>query len=275
MTRTDEPTGARLAESDRYRRPLILALGFQLALAAPSLIALGIDERMIQGVSVWIKPLKFQASLTVLFLTLLWLAPIAAASARASRLFRLAAVTAGVTSIGEIVYITLQAARGRASHFNDQSAVEAVAYSVMGLGAALLVLSCLAIGVVILRQPRPDVGQGERLGAGWGLVIGALLTLVTAFVLASGQIDGPGHWVGGVRSDAGGLFLVGWSRNGGDLRVPHFFATHIMQALPLLGLALDRIAPARARLGILLGAIACIAIVIATFVQAVNGQPFL
>ena len=94
-------------------------------------------------------------------------------------------------------------------------------------------------------------------------------------LLSAGVIDGPGHWVGGVRSDAGGLFLVGWSRTGGDLRVPHFFATHIMQALPLLGLALDRFRPESARTGIWIGALLSTAIVAATFVQAMSGRPFL
>ena len=116
---------------------------------------------------------------------------------------------------------------------------------------------------------------GLRLGAGWGLVLGSIATLMTAFPLASGEIGGPGHWVGGVRTDLGGLPLVGWSRTGGDLRVPHFFATHIMQALPILGLALDRIAPRVAKPGIAFGALLSIAVVIGTFVQAVQGQPFL
>jgi hypothetical protein len=274
MVRPDPPTPQTIAESDLYRRPLVLAIGLQLALAAPSLIALGFDERVLDGVSVWLKPLKFQASLVMLLATLLWLAPIVTGKARASLPFRLAASTAALTSTAEILYITLQAARGRASHFNDQTASEAAAYSVMGVGAALLVLSCLVIGVYILRRPGPDVGTGLRYGAGWGLAAGSVFTLITAFTLASGQIDGPGHWVGGVRSDASGLFLFGWSRTGGDLRVPHFFATHIMQALPLAGVLLDRFAPMRARSGVILTLLASIALVGATFVQAVDGAPF-
>ena len=34
--------------------------------------------------------------------------------------------------------------------------------------------------------------------------------------------------------------LLGWSREVGDLRIPHFIATHMMQLLPLLGWLLDR-----------------------------------
>ncbi|MGE8103515.1 hypothetical protein ACQKP1_07450 [Allorhizobium sp. NPDC080224] len=260
---------------DGVRRLLIVGIGLQLALAIPSLIALGVDERLLNDISVWSKPLKFQASLALMLGTLLLLLPLIEPRTRAGRGVWLASLTAVITASGEILYITLQAARGRASHFNDSTPFEAMAYSVMGAGAALLVLSSLVIGVYILLRPSPAATAGLRLGGGWGLVLGSAATLFTAFALGSGEIGGPGHWVGGVRTDLGGLPLFGWSRSGGDLRVPHFFATHIMQALPLLGLGLDRFAPGLARPGILVGALVSIGVVVATFVQAVQGQPFL
>ncbi len=269
------PTQDLAAAEQRTRRLLIVGIGLQLALAIPSLIALGIDERLLNDISVWSKPLKFQASLALMLGTLLLLLPLIEPRTRAGRGVWLASLTAVITASGEILYITLQAARGRASHFNDSTPFEAMAYSVMGAGAALLVLSSLVIGLCILRRPSPDTPTGLRLGGGWGLVLGSIATLFTAFALGSGEIGGPGHWVGGVRTDLGGLPLFGWSRTGGDLRVPHFFATHIMQALPLLGLGLDRFAPSLARPGILVGALVSIGVVVATFVQAVQGQPFL
>jgi hypothetical protein len=263
------------ATEQRTRRVLIVGIGLSAALAVPSLIALGLDDRLINGITVWSKPLKFQASLAIMLATLLLLLPLIEARTRAGRGVFLASLMAAITANGEVFYITLQAARGRASHFNDSTPFEAMAYSVMGVGAAFLVLSSLVIGVYILRRPRPGAPSGLRLGGGWGLVLGSIATLFTAFALGSGEIGGPGHWVGGLRTDVGGLPLFGWSRTGGDLRVPHFFATHIMQALPILGLALDRFLPKQARVGIAVGAVASIAVVAATFVQAVRGIPFL
>jgi hypothetical protein len=260
---------------DKARQLLVLAIGFQLALALPSLAALAIDDRILNGISVWIKPLKFQASLIILLGTLLWLLPLIDPVTRAGRGFRLAAWTAAAMSTAEIAYIALQAARGRASHFNNGTPMEALAYSVMGIGATLLVLSAFAIGLYLARRPTASAPDGLRTGGAWGLMLGSLLTLVTAFILAGGQVDGPGHWVGGIKRDTGGLFLFGWSRTGGDLRVPHFFATHMMQALPLLGLCLDRFAPKAVRPGLILGALAGTAVVAATFLQAIGGRPFL
>ena len=261
--------------ADSASRLLVVAIGIQIALLLPSLVALGIDERTLNGISVWSKPLKFQTSLIVMLATLLLLLPFIDAKARAGRGVRLAALTAAVTATGEIAYITLQAARGRASHFNTETVLEARAYDIMGVGAALLVLSGLAIGVYLLRRPAADAPKGVLLGGGWGLILGSVLTLATAFVLGSGLIDGPGHWVGGVTSDVGGLPLFGWSRTGGDLRVPHFFATHIMQALPIAGLFLDRFAPRHLRAGMIAAALLSVAVVAGTFLQAVAGQPFI
>lgn len=269
------PSPDLAAAEQRTRRVLIVGIGLSVALALPSLVALSLDDRLINGISVWSKPLKFQASLAMMLLTLILLLPLIEARTRADLGVFLASLMAAITANGEVFYITLQAARGRASHFNDSTAFEATAYSLMGVGAALLVLSSLVIGVYILMRPRPGAPAGLRLGGGWGLVLGSVATLITAFALGGGQIDGPGHWVGGIKTDVGGLPLFGWSRTGGDLRVPHFFATHIMQALPILGLGLDRFVPRFARAGIALGAVISIAVVIGTFVQAVQGRPFL
>ena len=57
--------------------------------------------------------------------------------------------------------------------------------------------------------------------------------------------------------------------------MPHFFATHIMQALPLLGLVADRLAPARATALVWIGAGVSVLVVAATFLQAMAGRPFL
>lgn len=280
MTNTPETVHASFAptaldNAESARRLLVMAIGLQLALALPSLAAFWIDERQLNDISVWVKPLKFQASLTVMLGTLLFLMPMIEAGARRGRGLWLACLTAAVTATGEIAYITLQAARGRASHFNADTPLEATAYSIMGVGAVFLVLSSLVVGVYLLRSPAPGAPRGLRLGGGFGLILGSVLTLMTALPLGSGEIAGPGHWVGGIRSDAGGLFLFGWSRTGGDLRVPHFFATHIMQALPLAGFMLDRFAPRLVSLGLIAAALASIAVVALTFMQAVAGQPFL
>ena len=75
------------------------------------------------------------------------------------------------------------------------------------------------------------------------------------------------------RTDAGGLPLFYWSRQGGDLRVAHFFGLHAMQALPLFALAVRGLA--RARTTVVAFALLYSAMTVYVFVQAVLGRPFL
>jgi len=260
---------------DRARDLLLLAIGVQIAFLIPSVIAYAVDERLLNDVSVWNKPVKFQLSIILTLATAALLLPLLDDATRATRTVRGASFAMAISSTLEIIYIVIQAARGRASHFNDATPLEAILYALMGIGAVSIVAGAFVIGWVIWRRGRTDMGAGLRSGAAWGLMIGAVLTVVTAGIMSSGAITEPGHWVGGIRSDANGLFMVGWSRTGGDLRVSHFFATHIMQGLPLLGLLLDRFVPDRARVGIFAGAVAGILIVVATFIQAATGVPFL
>ncbi|TDQ82312.1 hypothetical protein A8950_2134 [Dongia mobilis] len=271
-----------LAPAAPQRRPLdpvalgFLARGLMLVLLPVTLALAGIDPRQLNGASVWSKPIKFQLSLFVHFATLTWLAALLDPAAAAGPWLRRGFLAAVVAAFGEVLYITLQAARGRASHFNLETPLEAALYNAMGVGALLIVLNAMQLGWVLRRGARAETGEGLCLGAVLGLILGGAATLVVAGALGSGElVADKGHWVGGIRSDSGGLPLFGWSQSGGDLRVPHFFATHLMQALPLLGLLADRYWQRRARFVVLAGALLGLGLVGFTFAQAIRGQPLL
>jgi hypothetical protein len=66
---------------------------------------------------------------------------------------------------------------------------------------------------------------------------------------------------------------VNWSTGAGDLRVAHFFGMHALQALPLLGLWLDR--SARSAAWLLVAATIYFAVYAALVVQALAGRPLL
>jgi hypothetical protein len=206
--------------------------------------------------------------------TVLWVLPLMSAAWLSSRTVRWSALAVAFASTFEIAYIVLQASRGRASHFNALTPVEGLMYQIMGIGSVILVAGPFLVGLAIWRSPA-TARPGLRTGANLGLTIGAAMTLFTAGYLSSSIIVESGRWVNGVRNDASGLPLLGWSTVGGDLRVSHFFVTHTMQALPLVGLAADRLSPDKSRPLVYAAALACIAIVAVTFVQARNGLPFL
>lgn len=79
------------------------------------------DPRMLNGVSVWVKPAKFAAFFVAWFWTLAWawgvLAP-AAREGRAARIILWGTLIAGGFEQG---WITLRAALGQPSHFADDA----------------------------------------------------------------------------------------------------------------------------------------------------------
>lgn len=208
------------------------------ALMVPIVSAWMLDDRMFQGVNVWIKPLKFLASTAVLFGTLAWaLTFVPTATLQAPTLVALA-IALGALAAFEIGYISLQAARAEASHYNATTAFHRMMYGLMGIAAvAMLAISGIFGAVVLNNLPAPadTATRTLAIGAGVGLILGSVLGTVTGLALGSNPT---GHWVGGAfpggaPTDAGGLALLGWSRTGGDLRIAHLVGMHLMQAVPL------------------------------------------
>ncbi len=259
------------------RRTALIAAVLLAAQTVPSAVGWLLDARLIQGTSVWSKPLKFQLSFALHWLTIAWLLSGQEASARASIGLRRWVSAGAIAAVVEVAYITLQAARGRPSHFNFETTVETVLYyGLMGGAAIVMMAATLAVGIWLSRHSDASTAPGLRLGAVLGLGAGSVATLIVTAPLAAGAIDGPGPWVGGVRSNAAGLPLTGWSTTGGDLRVPHFFAVHLVQAMPLAGWVADRCLPLRTRpLGVWSALGVALCVVAATFVQAVQGIPLI
>lgn len=240
-----------------------------LMMMLPITVAMMLDTRTLNGIDVWIKPLKFQASLVLHLATvalfLRFLPPRLRGGAVGAALAWLLIVPAAF----EAGYITLQAGRGSASHFNVSAPLYETLYMLMGVGAVSLVAVAALTGGLVLWAGDPRLRPPLRLAIGLGLMLGGVLGGVSGGLMS---VD-DGHWVGGVRSDTRGLPIVGWSTSGGDLRVPHFFGLHLMQALPIVGwLARNR---SDGRLLVVAAAMLGIGITIATLLQATAGRPFL
>lgn len=243
-------------------------------LALPTLGAMALDTRQLSGVSVWAKPLKFELSLALHWATVALLLGLLDPARQGTPLVRWALRIGAFATLVELLYIVLQAARGRASHFNNDTLLEAILYTaLMGTGALLIVATTAALGLALWRHPAGGRRDAAWLGAVLGLLVASVATLLVAVPLSSGAIAGPGPWVGGERSNGAGLPLVGWSVTGGDLRVPHFVATHLLQLLPLAGWLLGRWWPARARAAVMACAVVGVLAVAGTMAQAVSGQP--
>jgi hypothetical protein len=217
-----------------------------VVVAGASLLAMAVDPRVITGAPAWLKPFKFAASTAIYSLTLAWI------FGRLSDWPRVRRVVGWVTAIVfvlEVVVIDIQAWRGTTSHFNVSTRVNGVVFVVMGAAIVLQTLVSVAVAIALWRQRFTDRPLGWALRFGMVLTIvgaltGPLMTRPTAAQLAEARAGARmttagAHSVGGV--DGGpGVPVTGWSREHGDLRVPHFIGLHALQALALVAVGLRR-----------------------------------
>ena len=185
------------------------------------------DGRTLQGVSVWLKPWKFQLSTGSYLLTLAWVMLWLEPHRRSTWAGKYVVWAAIASAWFEVGYISWQAAWGRTSHFNVGTPYDATMYALMGVGAVLLTSTALVLGFQVLRNRSFGLSEGLRQAIGWGLV----LTFVLGTGFGSYLSSQTGHWVAGAASDAHGMWFTTWSRSGGDLRVAHFFGIHAVHFL--------------------------------------------
>lgn len=260
-----------LLDRMQHNAPVLTALGLLLVLSlAPTMAAMQIDDRIFQGHSIWLKPVKFQIALAIYALTLAvfarWLPP----TLRAAGWFRVYIGVVTFSILAELAWIGGAAALGTASHFNASSPVWAMLYALMGLFAVTLTSAALVFGIAIWRNLDTGLPGALRLSVALGLVLTFLLTVGVASVMSSGT----GHLVGVPAPGDTGLPILGWSRSAGDLRVSHFLATHALHGLPLIGLvAAGTMTDRPARAVVIIAALGYGALVLATLAQALAGLP--
>jgi hypothetical protein len=233
------------------------------------LAAAMIDPRMFLNAPVWQKPLQFHLALAVYLITLAYFARYVPGGLT-SRRWRIYAAVVSFCIIAELVWVGGAAAYATASHFNVDDAVMGTIYGFMGLFAVILTSASGVMGIAIWRNPHSGLPPALHLSIALGLILTFVLTLIAAGTMSSM----PGHHIGTPVTHAA-LPILGWSREVGDLRVAHFFATHAMHAIPIVGLLASRLAPATGRLIVLASSAAFCALVAFSMWQAFQGLPFL
>lgn len=215
------------------------AAGMLLALFALTAAIALLDPRMLGGTSTWAKPLKFQIATALHLATMAWVASRLGEGWRKGWVLPAILLLAIASSAFEIGYITVQGALRQPSHFNAATPFHAAMYSAMAVGAVVLIVSAGVLGLLVALDPAVRMGPGLRHAVALGLVGGAVLTLIIALEMG-GRMT---HHVGTPPEPEARWPILGWSREVGDLRPPHFAATHMMQAVPALGWLADRALP--------------------------------
>jgi hypothetical protein len=266
---------------DAHRPLTIVALACLPVLGAALLLQV-IDPRQVGGVSTWLKPAKFAASITVTGAALAWILGQMKDDARARRLHHAGTLMAVVAAF-ELLVITIQSARGVASHFNATSPSDIAIFAAMGIAISMLWVAEIYVAVRAFRHDfaSPARAWAIRLGLVGTLVggsVGFIMPRPTPAQLAEMQAGGHPAAVGahtvGAPDGGPGLPVTRWSTEAGDLRVSHFLGLHALQGLPLAAVWLERRRRRGARAVAALG-VAWVGLTLVTLAQAFRAQPLL
>ena len=280
------PTWAQwLAESWATNKPLTLVGMVSVVMVVVSFVGILIDPTLVMNEPAWIKPSKFAISLAMYSFTFLWLLTFIQGWRRAKAVISWGTAIVFLIEMGIIAF---QAARGVRSHFNFATPMDGALFSVMGTAIFSQWGLSVVAAILLLRQ---------KIGGAWGLslklgmvlavvgaILGALMTSPTAEQAATMAATGqPTTFIGahsvGVDDGGAGLPYVGWSTEGGDLRIGHFIGLHAMQVLPLLGWLIvrqnARLREAQRRGLVVAAAWGYLGVVGLVTWQALRGQPLL
>ncbi|GAB18448.1 hypothetical protein GOEFS_054_00620 [Gordonia effusa NBRC 100432] len=233
----------------RAQKPLLATASAMVMLAVFCLIAMVFDDRMLLGVNVWTKPLKFAVAFALYSFTLAWLLY---HPHRGQRWTKKLALLFAITAIIDVGFIVLQASRGTFSHFNTaEDQVNSIGQIVFMSGVPGLFIANLAISGILIWQKVGDRATTIAMRAGLMIsVIGMGLGYLVGWAGTQVARDANGglvelnarHTFGGV--DGGpGIPIAGWSTVAGDLRIPHFLGIHGMQVLIVVTIAMTALSP--------------------------------
>lgn len=244
----------------QQRNPTLFRYSLTLLLCAlVFVILINTTSKQINGVNVWYKPLKFALSIAIYCLTMSWF--IYELPEFNVSLFNRVNIILFTFEIG---YITLQAARGQESHFNQTTPLYTALFAAMGIAAAILTLYGGYVGYQYFVQ---DVSHLPSYYV-WAIRFGIILFVIFAFegvLMGSRQT----HTVGTIKEPIY-LPIFKWNMTAGDLRVAHFIGMHALQVLPLIGCYI-----LRNTTGVML--LSCLYLTLAVFVflQAQRQRPFI
>ncbi|MGJ8684224.1 MAG: hypothetical protein ACSHWW_06355 [Nonlabens sp.] len=193
-------------------------------------VGLLIDDRMLMGVNVWLKPLKFAISGAIYIMTVGFFMTLYPFSTRKKNILN---NLVSWTLFLEGALIMYQASRGVASHYNESSLFDGLLFAAMGI---LIGINVLVMILFIIETMRLKLNTSKAIQ--FAILLGWIIIVVGSWV--GGQmISQMSHNVGIVDGGAG-LPLVNWSTLGGDLRIAHFFGLHGIQVIPLFAFLLHK-----------------------------------
>jgi len=211
-------------ETFKNKNELLFWFGFANALTFAFLVVLSfISTIEFAGTNTWHKPIKFALSTWILSWTLVWYS----AYLPSSKDLQVVNLLIVFTLSFEVIYITFQASKGEASHFNDSSTLSSILFTLMGLAASIATLCVGYYGIKLLNVSNltlPDYYIRS-------IIIGITIFVIAAFTGFAIGRNPP--YIPEITSAIQRIPFLHWSLNGLDPRIPHFFGMHAIQIIPL------------------------------------------
>ena len=200
-----------------------------------------LDDRVLLGAPLWMKPFKFFISATLMSLTLAYVIP---RISQKSKRVQIASLTIIGSLAVELVLITWAAASETTSHFNVSSPLAIAVWSAMATFIGLVWVATMVLTLAYVRFGQDEAAMKRALS--WGMAI-SIVGMAVAFFMTGPNSDQLANFEGiagahtvGAADGGPGLPLFGWSTVAGDLRIAHFFGLHALQAIPLAVLLLRK-----------------------------------
>lgn len=223
------------------------------------LVCAQITTVRVYQVNAWYKPFKFAFSTFTLAWAMAWYVYYLPK-------FNLDFFNTSIVALlgFEIIYITIMASLGKESHFNISTPFFGTMYTLMALAATLVTVHIAYVGVLFAMQTFPQLPNYYV----WSIRLSIFIFVVFSF---EGFLMGSSmsHSVGLV-NDSSNIFILGWSKTVGDLRVAHFIGMHALQVLPLLSFYVLKSNKLTFFISVLYALLALF-----TLVQALKGKPLI
>lgn len=248
-------------ETLRDKNAVLFYFGLlMLAGALTTALMSQVSSLQVMGVNAYLKPMKFFLSGFILAWTMGYFMQYLDDQKQVT-IYNWVYV---VTISYELVAITWQAALGKQSHFNKDTAFDTAVFYLMGFMITVVTLWTAYIGYLFFVQK--DFAVSMVLV--WAIRLGLIMTAI--FAMEGGLMASIlKHSVGGADGGAG-LPVLNWSKQHGDLRVAHFFGIHALQIIPLMSVWL-----AKSVQHVFLIAALFFVFVTYTMIQALMGRSFL
>jgi len=245
---------------------VVWAIYLELLLMIVLLILLPFDTVQVGGRYRLIKPLNFSMSMAMYLATVVVLLDYLRVS---MWLKKVIGWGVSICILIGITCITMQAARGTTSHFNNSTPFDSTITSLMDIVDPLNSVFVLFLLIFAL-QSKYNVSRSSQLGIVFGILLFLAGSVIGGVMVAHGQS------VVGVAPGGPGLPVVNWSTTGGDFRVSHFLGIHALQILPIAGWIIGQMEglPMRAKPTAVVAVSAGYALLMGfVFLQAMNGVP--